>query len=111
MRKKQNIVATLLAGYLLLLNIVSVHHSLGDSHKAIESFDFKNHEKITIVHANSQNVLCEICYFFLNQVVFFSVEQTLPFVSSLFNLIQEKPFDIILSKVFTQQLRGPPVFS
>ena len=98
----------LLAIYLLGLNVLSLYHSFEHQHIASNFSDVSSHKNFTVFQVGQPDVLCELCDFFQNQVLFLIGEQGIGFTFLPLLSLSEKPFDLLLVKVFTLLLRGPP---
>ena len=100
----------LLSIYLLGLNVISLRHSF-EHHAGKEIHTIHLDDALSVISADSSDLLCELCDFFQNQVFYFSQEKGVPFISSPVLLPVEKPTTIELIELFNQHLRGPPALA
>ena len=99
--------AVLLSLYVLSLSILSLQHSFDHyAEKEINSIHLD--DKLSVITADSSDLICEFCDFFQNQVFYFSQEKALAFTYFPVILPIEKRDAFTLFELFNQYLRGPP---
>lgn len=110
MRIKQfHVLAPFVALYLLGINVLILQHSFEHTASGFESFSKNYTSQEENVHIEHSNILCDLCDFFQNQVLFFSCRQTVTFVPTYFDLQFGKVLEVIPFEVFVKRSRGPPI--